>query len=105
MGFGVIGTFITLYFAHQRWDGAALSLTAYGLCFMSVRLVFSGLINRFGGFSVAIGSFVVEAAGVVVLGFAGSPFDAYVGAGGTGVGFLLGLPALGVWAGVVVAGS
>jgi predicted MFS family arabinose efflux permease len=99
MGFGVIGTFITLYFAHQRWDGAALSLTAYGLCFMSVRLVFSGLINRYGGFAVAIGSFVVEAVGLVFLGFAGTPYHAYVGAGLTGFGFSLVFPALGIEAG------
>lgn len=99
MGFGVIGTFITLYFAHERWDGAALSLTVYGLCFICIRLVFSGLINRYGGFAVAIVAFVVEAVGLVVLGRADTPYHAYVGAGLTGSGFSLIFPALGIEAG------
>lgn len=99
MGFGVIATFITLYFAHARWDGAALSLTAYGVCFVLVRLLFSGLINRWGGFVVAIVSFAVEAVGLVVLGMAGTPYHAYVGAGLTGLGFSLIFPSLGIEAG------
>ena len=99
MGFGVIGTFITLYFAHQSWGGAALSLTIYGFFFICVRLMFSGLINRYGGFSVAIGSFAVEAIGLFVLGSAGSQYHAYLGAGLTGSGFSLIFPALGIEAG------
>jgi MFS family permease len=99
MGFGVIATFITLYFAHVRWDGAALSLTAYGVCFVLVRLLFSGLINRWGGFVVAIISFAIEAVGLVVLGVAGTPHHAYVGAGLTGLGFSLVFPSLGIEAG------
>src|SRR5579871_2868697 len=99
MGFGVIGTFITLYFAHQSWGGAALSLTIYGVFFICVRLMFSGLINRHGGFPIAIGSFAVEAVGLFVLGSAGTQYHAYVGAGLTGSGFSLIFPALGIEAG------
>ncbi|HLK33119.1 MAG TPA: MFS transporter [Terriglobales bacterium] len=99
MGFGVIGTFITLYFAHQSWGGAALSLTIYGVFFICVRLMFSGLINRYGGFPIAIGSFAVEAIGLFVLGSAGTQYHAYVGAGLTGSGFSLIFPALGIEAG------
>jgi len=36
-GFGVIATFITLYFASRGWQGAALSLTVYGLSFFGAR--------------------------------------------------------------------
>ncbi len=36
MGFGVIATFITLYFAQLNWQGAALCLTIYGVAFASV---------------------------------------------------------------------
>ncbi len=99
MGFGVIGTFITLYFAHQSWGGAALSLTIYGVFFICVRLMFSGLINRYGGFAVAIGSFAVEAIGLFVLGSAGTQYHAYVGAALTGSGFSLIFPSLGIEAG------
>jgi len=99
MGFGVIGTFITLFFAHQGWAGAALSLTVYGVSFICVRLMFSGLINRYGGFAVAIGSFAVEAIGLIVLGSAGTPYHAFVGAALTGFGFSLIFPSLGIEAG------
>jgi MFS family permease len=99
MGFGVIGTFITLYFAHQSWGGAALSLTIYGVFFICVRLMFSGLINRYGGFAVAIASFAVEAIGLFVLGSAGTAYHAYVGAALTGSGFSLIFPSLGIEAG------
>jgi MFS family permease len=99
MGFGVIGTFITLYFAHQSWSGAALTLTIYGVFFICVRLMFFGLINRYGGFAVAMGSFAVEAIGLFVLGNAGTPYHAYVGAALTGSGFSLIFPALGIEAG------
>lgn len=96
MGFGVIATFITLYFAHLHWEGAALSLTIYGLSFVGVRLIFSRLIDRFGGFPVAIVSFVVETAGLVVLGLGHTHAVAYAGTALTGFGFSLIFPALAV---------
>ncbi len=99
MGFGVIGTFIALYFAHRGWGGAALSLTIYGVFFICVRLTFSGLINRYGGFAVAIVSFALEAIGLFVLGSAGSQYHAYVGAALTGSGFSLIFPSLAIEAG------
>jgi MFS family permease len=96
MGFGIIGTFITLYFIHRSWQGAALSLTIYGISFMGVRLVFPGVIDRFGGFSVAIVSFIVELAGLLMLVFGNSPGLAYAGCGLAGLGFSFVFPALAV---------
>ena len=96
MGFGIIGTFITLYFIHRSWQGAALSLTIYGISFMGVRLVFPGVIERFGGFSVAIVSFIVELAGLLLLGFGNSPGLAYAACGLAGLGFSFVFPALAV---------
>jgi MFS family permease len=96
MGFGVIAAFITLYFAHQNWDGAALSLTIYGVTFVCTRLLFVGLIRRFGGFWVAGVSFAIETAGLAVLALTHSRELAYVGCGLTGLGFSLIFPALGV---------
>jgi MFS family permease len=96
MGFGVIAAFITLYFAHQNWSGAALSLSIYGLSFVCARLLFAGLIQRFGGFPVAAVSFAVEAIGLGLLATNHSRELAYVGCGLTGLGFSLVFPALGV---------
>jgi MFS family permease len=95
-GFGVIATFITLYFAHRNWSGAALSLTVFGLCFVGVRLLFARTINRYGGFAVAIVSFCVEVAGLALLGCGRSHALAYAGCGMAGMGFSLVFPALGV---------
>ena len=96
MGFGVLATFITLYFAHLHWPGAPLSLTIYGLSFVGTRLVFSGLIDRFGGFPVAVISFLIEAVGMALLGAVHTQPLAYVASAFTGVGFSLIFPALGV---------
>jgi MFS family permease len=96
MGFGVIATFITLYFAQRHWQGAALSLTCFGLCFVGARLAFAHCIDRYGGFPVAILSFCVEAAGLVVLALGHSQALAYVGSGLTGLGFSMIFPSMGV---------
>jgi MFS family permease len=96
LGFGVLATFITLYFAHHRWPGAALALTTYGLCFVATRLAFARCIDRFGGFRAAMASFALEAAGLALLGLGESHGLAMVGAGLTGAGFSLIFPALAV---------
>jgi len=95
-GLGVITTFITLYFAHMGWPGAALCLTIYGATFVGTRLLFTGAIGRHGGYPVAIVSFAVEAGGLLLLGFSHSQFLAYVACGLAGTGFSLIFPALGV---------
>jgi len=95
-GFGVIATFITLYFASRGWQGAALSLTVYGFSFVGTRLLFARTINRYGGFAVAIVSFCFELAGLVMLGLGHSQALAYVACGLAGLGFSLIFPALGV---------
>ena len=88
VGFGVIAAFITLYFVHQHWQGAAMSLTIYGMSFVCARLAFAGLIPKFGGFRVASVSFAIETVGLAVLALNHSREWAYVGCGLTGVGFL-----------------
>jgi MFS family permease len=96
IGFGVIATFITLYYAAAHWSGAAFALSVFGLCFVGVRLVFGGAISRYGGYRVAIVSFVVECAGLLALAMAGHPAAAVLGAALSGTGFSLVFPALGV---------
>ena len=95
-GLGVITTFITLYFAHMGWQGAALCLTIYGGTFVGTRLVFTQAISRHGGYPVAAVSFAVEVAGLLLLGFSHSQFLAYLACGLAGTGFSLIFPALGV---------
>ena len=96
LGFGVIAAFVTLYFAHQNWQGAALSLTLYGLAFVTARLFFAGLIDTWGGFRVAAISFAIEATGLALLACNRSRPLAYLGCTLTGLGFSLIFPALGV---------
>jgi MFS family permease len=96
VGFGVIATFITLYYASVHWEGAAPALSAFGLCFVGVRLIFGRLIERFGGYRVAMVSFVFEALGLIVLASASVAGVAMLGAAMTGIGFSLIFPALGV---------
>ena len=96
MGFGVIAAFVTLYYAHQGWSGAALSLSVYGICFIAGRLAFANLIDRLGGFRVARTSYVVESLGLILLGLAPAPALALAGAALTGLGFSLVFPALAV---------
>jgi MFS family permease len=96
IGFGVIATFITLFYAQRQWSGAALALTLYGVCFIGVRLTFFRFIDRFGGFPVALVSFVVETAGLALLAFAHTRATAFVAAALIGFGFSLIFPSLGV---------
>lgn len=96
VGFGVIATFITLYYASQGWVGAAPTLSAFGVCFVGVRLVLGWTIAHFGGYRVALCSLVIEAMGLMVLATASHAGVAMLGASLCGIGFSLVFPALGV---------
>ncbi|MBS0909727.1 MFS transporter [Tatumella sp. JGM118] len=96
IGFGVIATFITLYFGSRGWGGAAVTLTLYSLGFTVIRLVSGNAINRFGGLKVSLISFLAEGVGLFLLWHADSVLTADIGAFLTGCGFSLIFPALGV---------
>ncbi len=95
-GFGVIATFITLYYDARGWDGAAFALTLFSVAFVGARLLFPNGINRFGGLNVALLCFAVETCGLLLVGLAVEPWMVKLGVFMTGAGFSLVFPALGV---------
>jgi predicted MFS family arabinose efflux permease len=96
VGFSVLATFITLFYASRHWAGAALCLTAFGVAFIAARLIFINAINRYGGFPVAIACLTVESMGLLLLWRANAPWTALSAAALTGFGFSLVFPAIGV---------
>lgn len=96
IGYGTLTTFVTLYYLERGWAGAALCLSAFGVCFIVSRLLFVNAVNRFGGYNVAIACMATEVVGLSLLWLAPSPPWALLGAGLTGFGLSLVYPALGV---------
>lgn len=96
-GFGVIATFITLFYQDKGWEGAAFALSLFSGAFVGARLLFPNAINRHGGLRVASICLAVEAAGLFLVAAAGDPWMAKAGAFLTGAGFSLVFPALAWW--------
>ncbi|WP_212005166.1 MFS transporter [Chitinophaga sp. HK235] len=96
VGFGVIASFITLYFAQQQWQNASLSLTIFGIAYILARLFFSHLPDKHGGHIIAFYSLLVEVAGLTCIRMATSSQMAFAGVALTGFGFSLVFPSLGV---------
>ncbi|MFL9833834.1 MFS transporter [Chryseobacterium terrae] len=96
IGFASISTFITLYYNYFHWNNGALCLSVFGGLFVAGRLIFSNVINNYGGIKVAIACLFVETIGLLIIAFATNAQIALIGAGVTGLGFSLIFPALGV---------
>lgn len=96
VGYSVLATFVTLFYASRHWNGAALCLTAFGAAFIGARLLFIHTIDRFGGFPVSMVCLSVVSAGLLLLWSAHSPWMAFFAAALTGFGHSLVFPALGV---------
>jgi MFS family permease len=96
VGFGTIAAFITLYYASRNWADASLSLTLFGVAFVTARLLFAGTIDKWGGYRVAIVALIIECAGLLILWLGPTALAAKIGATISGFGFSLVFPALGV---------
>lgn len=96
IGFGCIASFSVLYFASMGWQGAALTLTAYGTGYIVIRLFFAYLPDRFGGAVVGMVSLLVIALGQVLMASAPSSVIAVAGAAITGMGYSLVYPSFGL---------
>lgn len=96
VGFGVIATFITLYFSAHSWQGAAFTLSLFSIGFICIRLILGNTITRYGGVPVSLICFAIECIGLLIIWSASSAWMAGMGAFLTGSGFSLVFPALGV---------
>jgi MFS family permease len=96
VGYSVLATFITLFYLHAHWNGAALCLSSFGVAFILARIFFIRTIDRFGGYPVGLTCLSIELVGTLLLWQSTSPWMALIGAGFTGLGFSLVFPSLGV---------
>ena len=96
VGYGTLTAFIALYYNARGWDGAAWCLTVFAFAFIGTRLLCPNLINRVGGYSVALACLTVEILGLMMLWLAETPGGALAGSALVGCGLSLLYPALGV---------
>ncbi len=96
--YAAMAAFLTLKYAAHGWPQAGTALLAFSAAYILVRLIGSGLPDRFGAARVAVGSLIFEAVGQVLIWCAPTPEMALLGATLTGLGFSLVFPAMGVLA-------
>ncbi len=96
VGYGTLTAFIALYYTARGWDGAAWCLSTFAFAFIGTRLLSRDLVNRLGGYRVALACLVVEILGLLLLWLAETPGGALAGSALTGCGLSLLYPALGV---------
>ena len=96
IGFGVIVTFGSLFFATRGWTPVWLAFTSYAVALIVARLLFGHLPDKIGGAKVALVCVLIEAAGLVLMALAATAILATIGAALVGFGYALVFPGLGV---------
>lgn len=98
MAFGCIASFIALFFSQKNWGDASLAFMVFGACYVLTRILFASFPDKYGGFTIALLSLIIEVAGQLLIWTSASKTLAITGYGLTGIGFSLVFPALGVLA-------
>lgn len=95
IGFAVLSTFVSLYFAANQWGNAGLALSAFGCAFVLVRVFLGSLPDKHNGYKIALLSLLIECIGLITLYLAPTFSVALLGAALTGGGCSLVYPAIG----------
>lgn len=98
IGFACISSFIALLFVQKNWGNASVAFMAFGGLYILVRVFFSSFPDKYGGYKVALFSFLIEITGQLFIQLSVSKTMAIIGCGLTGAGFSLIFPSLGVLA-------
>ncbi len=96
IGYCSILAFSSLLYADNDWRPVWLGFTAFGTALIVARVICGHLPDRYGGAKIALLFVLVQAAGLLVMGLAGSIVLASLGAGLAGLGYSLVYPGLGV---------
>lgn len=94
--FGSVTAFLTLYFSVNDWRYGSIAFTIFALALIVTRVFFGHLPDRFGGAKIAAYCLLLQAAGLLMIGTAGSGGFAMIGSAISGIGFSLVFPALGL---------
>ena len=87
-----------VFFLSKNWGDASLAFMIFGACYVLTRILFASFPDKYGGFTIALISLIIEVAGQMLIWTSASKTLAIIGCGLTGVGFSLVFPALGVLA-------
>ena len=96
IGYCSILAFSSLLYADHQWRPVWLGFTAFGVALIVARVIFGHVPDRYGGAKIALLFVLVQAAGLLVMGLAGSTGLASLGAALAGLGYSLVYPGLGV---------
>jgi len=78
--FGAVTSFLTLYFAVSGWNHGALAFTTFAVALIRRTDILERSAGSLGGAKVALYCLVIQAIGLAMIGLAGSPALAIVGA-------------------------
>lgn len=96
VGYAAVLAFSSLLYAQHEWQPVWLAFTAFGAALIVARIIFGHLPDKLGGAKVALVFVLMQSAGLILMGLAGSAAMASAGAALAGLGYSLVYPGLGV---------